>query len=534
MKFAHLNIGIRLGAAFGALLALTAIMTGTALYELGRVADAKDELVAANRIEQLAQDWLRGTATNAVRTLAKAAAGSAQFDADLAQTSKQISAVQAELDRLVVDEQGRGLFATVAAKRKIYIAVRDRIFRLKKDGTEAGDAEARALLDGQLLPAVRAYTQSVQDVLDRQHALARTTADHITAIEEQARNVLIALGLAALLLGGVCAWRLARGITRPLGRAVALAQTVASGDLNSHIEADSHDEVGRLLGALAEMNASLRSTVAEVRSGTDGIAVASREIAAGNLDLSARTEAQAGTLEETAASIEQMTAAVRNNADNARTANTLAAQASGVAVRGGEVIGQVIATMDGIRDAARKIGDINTVIDGIAFQTNILALNAAVEAARAGEQGRGFAVVAGEVRVLAQRSAQAAREIKALIDDAVTRVASGDALVGQAGATMDEIVASVRQVSGIMGEIATASVEQQAGIGQINDAITEMDQATQQNAALVEQAAAASAAMQEQAARLARTVGHFTLAEAAPARRAGGAPPAKMLTRKAA
>jgi methyl-accepting chemotaxis protein len=318
----------------------------------------------------------------------------------------------------------------------------------------------------------------------------------------------IGFGLAMAILIGI--W-LVRSITRPLETAVRIANSVAAGDLTQQIDVESNDETGRLMHALKQMNASLVKIVAEVRSGTDSITTASSEIAAGNLDLSSRTEEQASSLEETASSMEELTSTVKQNADNARQANQLALTASQVAVKGGTVVGQVVATMGSINTSSRKIVDIISVIDGIAFQTNILALNAAVEAARAGEQGRGFAVVASEVRNLAQRSASAAKEIKELIDDSVGKVDEGSKLVGQAGATMNEMVESVKRVTDIMAEIMAASQEQSAGIEQVNQAIAQMDQVTQQNASLVEEAAAAAESMQDQARQLANTVGAFRL-----------------------
>ncbi|HYC42528.1 MAG TPA: methyl-accepting chemotaxis protein [Noviherbaspirillum sp.] len=332
----------------------------------------------------------------------------------------------------------------------------------------------------------------------------------------QASYVLVRnLSLAGIILGvltGVVigAW-LIRSISRPLEKAINLAGSIAAGDLTQRIDVESRDETGRLMSALKDMNGSLEKIVAEVRNSTETIATASGQIAAGNMYLSSRTEQQASSLEETASSMEELTSTVKQNAENARQANQLAASASEVAGRGGQVVAQVVDTMSAINDSSRKIVDIISVIDGIAFQTNILALNAAVEAARAGEQGRGFAVVAAEVRTLAQRSAAAAREIKTLIDDSVEKAHTGAELVNRAGNTMEEIVESVKRVTDIMAEIAAASNEQTAGIEQINQAITQMDQVTQQNASLVEQAAAASESMQEQAGTLAQMVGVFKL-----------------------
>ncbi|WP_313174758.1 methyl-accepting chemotaxis protein [Massilia sp.] len=359
--------------------------------------------------------------------------------------------------------------------------------------------------------------------------IVAATHESVAAAEASSKRATL-LSLIAMVLGSgaaiVAGVLVSRSIVRPLGRAVEVAQTVAAGDLRTRIEVTSNDETGQLLRALKDMNASLKQIVSKVRSGAETISVASDEIATGNMDLSSRTEQQAGALEETASSMEELTSTVKQNADNARQASQLAISACDVALKGGDVVERAVTTMASISESSKQIVDIIGVIDGIAFQTNILALNAAVEAARAGEQGRGFAVVASEVRNLAQRSATAAKEIKALIGDSVERVEAGSVLVNETGTTMTEIVASVKRVMDIMAEISAASVEQGAGIEQINIAVTEMDTTTQQNAALVEEAAAAAQALREQTAALNEVVGVFKLdgdvlvAKEAPAARA--------------
>jgi methyl-accepting chemotaxis protein len=372
------------------------------------------------------------------------------------------------------------------------------------------DPEAvKAAATGPLIQLFAPAQKNMQTLIKLQIDVARKEYDAAVARYEHARNVAIALNVIGVALGAAVAWFLIQGIGRAIGQALHLARSVAEGDLTQTVSVDSNDEIGQLLAMLQKMNASLAGIVTQVRSGSDAIGTASQQIAAGNQDLSSRTEQQASSLEETAASMEELTSTVKHNADNARQANLLAKAASGVAERGGAVVEQVVGTMQDIHAASGKIADIIGVIDGIAFQTNILALNAAVEAARAGEQGRGFAVVAGEVRNLAHRSASAAKEIKALIENSVASVSAGSRLVEQAGDTMREVVGSVQRVTDIMAEITAASTEQTTGIEQVNVAVVQMDQVTQQNAALVEEAAAAAEAMREQAAQLAQAVSVF-------------------------
>ncbi len=374
--------------------------------------------------------------------------------------------------------------------------------------------QAKKLSLEKVRPLYEPVRKAISTLNDIQLAEAKAEFEAAQSRYDTARMVSWALILGGVAFAVVFGWVLIGGITRDLAQAMQATTAVEQGDLTFPIRVDSHDEIGQLLHSLQGMQAGLVKVVANVRSGSESVATASAEIAQGNNDLSARTEQQASALEETAASMEELSATVKQNADSARQANQLALSASTVAVRGGEVVAQVVETMKGINDASRKISDIISVIDGIAFQTNILALNAAVEAARAGEQGRGFAVVASEVRSLAGRSAEAAKEIKMLINASVERVEQGTALVDQAGTTMTEVVSSIKRVTDLMGEISAASNEQSAGVSQVGEAVVQMDQVTQQNAALVEQMAAAASSLQNQAADLVQVVAVFKLGAA--------------------
>lgn len=392
------------------------------------------------------------------------------------------------------------------------IALRRQVNSGAASAVDIADLEA-AGKGKQIMDALRAQ---VSEIDREERMLLEQRASDAASLRATTRNIIVFGGLVTILLAGLLAVSITRKLTRSLGGepdyAAMIANKVANGDLAVDVVVQAGDQ-SSLLYAMKNMKDNLASIVARVRTGTDTIATASSQIASGNQDLSSRTVQQAASLEETASSMEQLTSTVRQNADNAQQADSLATEASQVAVKGGEVIGQVIGTMDDIHESANKIVDIISVIDSIAFQTNILALNAAVEAARAGEQGRGFAVVAAEVRTLAQRSASAAKEIKELIDESAEKVGTGSRLVREAGTTMNEIVASVTRVTDIMQEIATASSEQTSGIEQVSATIGEMDHVTQQNAALVEEAAAASQAMQDQAAELARIVGVFKIVQ---------------------
>jgi methyl-accepting chemotaxis protein len=509
----NMNVRTRLIAGFGLVVLLMISITWLGIARLGALNDSTG-LIVNDRYPKvaLANSVLDGINKNAVLMR------NMLIIEDQEQVKKVLTEINvnkqevtdniASLDKMLNTEKGRQIFAGIVDARAKYATGQAEFMKLAAEGNKP---EASRLLLTTVFTDQQAYFNAVRGLVKLGGMLVEKGSEEAESNFQTSRYLMAALAALATLLAVGCGYWITRSITQPLYRAMRIAQTIASGDLTSRIEVTATDETGQLLLALKHMNESLVRIVGDVRAGTDTIATASSQIAAGNQDLSSRTEEQASSLEETAASMEELNSTVKQNADNARQANQLAASASEVALKGGAVVAQVVDTMASINDSSKKIVDIISVIDGIAFQTNILALNAAVEAARAGEQGRGFAVVATEVRNLAQRSAAAAREIKALIGDSVDKVTTGNRLVGEAGSTMDEVVASVRRVTDIMAEISTASQEQSAGIAQVNQAISQMDAVTQQNAALVEQAAAAAESLQDQAGTLSQVVGVFQL-----------------------
>jgi methyl-accepting chemotaxis protein len=517
MKIKDLKIGTRLGMGFGLICLALVFTVGLGVVSLGRVNDSTDAVVT-KRMPRIETSSRVLTEVNdiaiALRNmmLTDDAADRAKQIEEITSSRKNIEALFADLDKTLQSEHGRALLRQQQELNIKYVKGQQELVRL----VGANDMDgAKAYLSKEVRPVLAAYKKTIDEQIETQKGLAAQDAAAAGKMYGDTRNLMLALGVLVLGGAGALAWWITASITRPVRRALDVANAVAAGDLTTRVEVTSQCEMGQLLASLKAMNDNLVKTVATVRTGTEAIGTASSEVAAGNQDLSSRTEQQASSLEETASSMEELTSTVKQNADNARQANTLAEAASGVAARGGQVINDVVTTMEQINEASGKITDIISVIDGIAFQTNILALNAAVEAARAGEQGRGFAVVAGEVRNLAQRSAAAAKEIKTLIADSSDKVGTGSRLVKEAGNTMTDIVDSVRRVTDILNEITSASQEQSAGIEQVNEAITQMDTATQQNAALVEQAAAASQSMQDQAARLSAAVAVFKLEQAA-------------------
>ena len=512
-----LRIGQRLGVAFAAIIALATLVV---LIGITRLADLNEslKLIGNDRLPKVQQV---ADITDDINLVARELRN-AVILSDEAKVKSALSTVAEALDRMnktvenlaptLTSDEGKKRLAAANDMRGAFMPLQQRFVELVRDGQKA---EAVTLLFQQLRPAQLAYIKTLGGLKDYQFELIQQASTDGEHAYDQAKMLMFSLLAGMVGLGGLLGWWITRSITGPIDAAVIVAEKVAEGDLSSRIEVSRNDETGRLLNALKRMNESLVGIVSTVRNSSDSIAIGSAQIASGNADLSQRTEEQASALEETAASMEQLGSTVKQNADNARQANQLAMSASTVAIKGGEVVGQVVQTMKGINDSSKKIADIISVIDGIAFQTNILALNAAVEAARAGEQGRGFAVVASEVRNLAQRSAEAAKEIKSLINASVERVEQGTVLVDQAGATMDEVVTSIKRVTDIMGEISSASTEQSQGVSQVGEAVSQMDQVTQQNAALVEESAAAADSLRQQAQQLVSAVAVFKIGEGA-------------------
>ncbi|MFZ6718875.1 methyl-accepting chemotaxis protein [Undibacterium sp. Ji49W] len=529
----HLSVGKRLGLGFALILILFFITTVIAIFKLNAVAAATDNLLKDPlTTERLISDWYRNIHTGVRRTTAIAKSSDPSLASFFAKEQEESTKASGLLQKEIAEHMQKpdeiALFKEIGEQRQLYLNSRNKVVSLKKEDKVD---EANTALEKEFLPAAAMYIKKIEAMLTMQRKQIDETSAEIQQTYQSSKILLIVLSAIAAVLSAVCAWLMATSITRPLARATAVAEKMAQGDLSEIIHIQRNDEIGKMMTAINGINTGLSGVIGEVRNGTETISVAAAEIATGNADLSSRTESQASSLEETASSMEELTSTVKQNADNARQANQLVISASGVAVKGGEVVGQVVTTMGSIKESSNKIVDIISVIDGIAFQTNILALNAAVEAARAGEQGRGFAVVATEVRNLAQRSASAAKEIKHLIDDSVGKVEHGSKLVDTAGKTMDEIVTSVQHVADIMSEITAASQEQSAGIEQVNLAITQMDEMTQQNAALVEEAAAAAESMREQSSKLSDLVSQFNIIAQA---KTSATPPARQTARTAA
>src|SRR5450830_1414248 len=511
--FKNIKIGPRLGGGFAVVLVFSILVAGIGVWRLNTVAqETRAMMDVPLRSERLVSEWNTLLLNAIQRTTSVVKSKDPELEAFLAREAAQSSKVSADtlaqVERLLSLDEERALFKSINDYRKKFLAVRDRIYKLKKEGTPE---EITRVFEQEYLPVAKSTQDEMRKLLNYERGRIDAIAKHVEDSSEDGQKLILLLEALILLSGIFFAVVLTRSITRPIHVALGISRQVSSGDLTSQAKATSSDELGDLVTSLQRMSEQLHVIVANVRSGSDNIATASGQIASGNLDLSSRTEEQAGALEETAASIEQLTSSVRQNADNSNQAHLLVTTAAQVVGEGGDVMAQLTQTMTTISQSSRKIVDIISVIDGIAFQTNILALNAAVEAARAGEQGRGFAVVASEVRGLAQRSATAAKEIKLLIHESVDKVGSGSKLVELAGATMNKVVDSVQRANRLVSEINTASQEQAEGIRQVNQAIVQMDGVTQQNAALVEEAAAAAHSLEDQAKNLKQLVSVFKL-----------------------
>jgi methyl-accepting chemotaxis protein len=504
MNLNQLRMGPRLGLGFALILVLMGVMMAIGHRELTRLGGELHHLVSLQERATLAHDWRSLTMMNMTRTMAIAKSNNhpdvlGYFTPLMKETSAAISEKQKRLVELVDSDSGKALLADIATQRKAYVDTRVELMELLS-GLKTD--EALVLTEKRLLPAIAAYDQSIQKLAQFQN---EKLAQRIRETEDEVRTTqatLMGLLAVGLLLGGGAAWLIARSVTGPLRSAVDETRAIAEGNLTRPIQAQGRDEISELQRELSRMQQGLMQLVRSIQQTSESIGTASAQIATGNADLSVRTEQTASHLQQTAASTEELTSTVTQTADAARTATQLANSASDVAQRGGEVVARVVDTMAGITASSRQIGDIIGVIDGIAFQTNILALNAAVEAARAGEQGRGFAVVASEVRSLAQRSAEAAKQIKGLIGASVERVEAGSELVGEAGRTIREIVDSTQRVTDIIAEISAAASEQQGGLSSINHSVADLDRMTQQNSALVEESAAAAESLKDQASTL--------------------------------
>ncbi|MHA4867760.1 methyl-accepting chemotaxis protein [Duganella sp. PWIR1] len=517
--FYDLKIATKLIVSFGAVLLLTLLLGVSNMLSMDRVNQASTDLAenwmpSVRAVMELRSDVGELRRWELAHLLNEDPATLATYEKNMDASVLALKQHRDAYEKLISSPEEKAIAAEFDKNLAVFMIDHAKMMDLSRAGKKAEGRDVAATTSAKTLGLI---TDSVNKLVKINVDGGEAASDTASAVYSNARMLSIALLVANIGIGMVLAVWVARIVSAPLQEAVSLARDVAGGDLTRSIDVKSACETGQLMQALKDMTGNLQTLVSQVRHGTDTIATASSEIASGNQDLSSRTEQQASSLEETASSMEELTSTVKQNADNARQANQLAQSASGIALKGGDVVGQVVGTMASINESSRKIVDIISVIDGIAFQTNILALNAAVEAARAGEQGRGFAVVASEVRNLAHRSAAAAKDIKMLISDSVEKVEAGSALVNQAGDTMSEIVTSITRVTDIMSEITSASVEQSAGIEQVNTAIVQMDQVTQQNAALVEEAAAAAESMQEQAARLSEVVSVFKLLASAQA-----------------